>query len=52
MYADEILVVKKDYNYLFVKTDDVLTEKLLSEIYKIPIEIINSKKYKICSPKY
>lgn len=52
MYADKVLIIKKDKTSIFGITEDVLNEKLLSEIYKIPIEILEIKGNKICTPLY
>lgn len=52
MYGDRVLIIRKDKNSIFGKADDVLTEELLSDIYKIPIEVVNIRGNKICSPIY
>lgn len=52
MYSDNVLIIKKDRSYIFGKTKDVLTEKLLSDIYKIPIEIAEFNGNKVCMPIY
>lgn len=51
-YGDKVLVVKKDYTSYYGKPSSILTEKLLSDIYKIPIEIIKFKGNKICNYDY
>lgn len=52
IYADRVLIVRKDDKSLFGKTNDILTKDNLESLYNIPIEIIDFLGQKILTPNY
>lgn len=53
VYADKVLIVQKNKEIFFGKTDEILTKEKLEKLYDIPIEIFElDNGTKLCSPNY
>lgn len=52
VYADRVLIVRKDNLTFFGKKDEILTKENLESLYNIPVEIIDFLGNKILTPNY
>lgn len=52
IYADRVLIVKKNKEILFGEKNEILTKENMENLYNIPIEIIDFLENKILTPNY